>query len=364
MDIRGLIEQIKLDCNISDAGFWGYYSICGLLLRLRELYRDENSLLPWAEIPREDMSVWIASREAIWKTLENKRLMPLRIDGRVYDPFEIDEINAVLGRAGLIYGGGYGRFNKPAFFLARLKSRRELYDYHIYYAGDELCRDLSSSVAMLQGRCIFMRLESLKTLLWEKFQELRSRRFGGALKEAFSSYGIEGTESPSEELYKKIGTISDEISELFILHELGEAVEDYQSGEWLGILSQNRDRLTEFYMRGIKDLLSDTSDMGPLKYIANKKERYLLNFYMIFLDGIRKEVFPEIMDAYQRFIEGNDWTIIENARIAGYKRAMELREYVLRLWKEGKRGEIGAFIKQSLRDSFKTSKGDTHNSKG
>jgi len=35
MDIKKLIDQIKFNCNLSDARFWGYYSICGLLLRMR-----------------------------------------------------------------------------------------------------------------------------------------------------------------------------------------------------------------------------------------------------------------------------------------------------------------------------------------
>jgi len=350
MDIEGLARQIKLNCNISDAGFWGYYSICGLLLRLRELYRSENSLLPWDEIPVEGISAWIASREAVWKELEDEKLRPLKIGDRVYDPFEIDEINTALATTGLLYGGGYGRFNKPTFFLARLKAKRELYDYHIYYAGDELCRDLSSSPAMLQGRCISIRLDSLKAMLWEKFQEFKGRGFKGILKEAFSFYGIKGTEEPSEGLYRRIEAIAGEISELFVLHELGEAFEDQGSDEWLGILNHNRDRLTEFYIRGIKDLLSDTSDMGPLKYITNKRDRCLMNFYMAFLDGIRRELFPEIMDAYQRLIGGGDWAIIDEARAAGYKRTVELREYVMRLWDGGQRGEIGLFIKKYLKD--------------
>ncbi len=364
MDIEGLARQIKLNCNISDAGFWGYYSICGLLLRLRELYRSENSLLPWDEIPVEDISAWIASKEAVWKDLENEKLKPLKIGDRVYDPFEIDEINTALVTTGLLYGGGYGRFNKPTFFLARLKGKRELYDYHIYYAGDELCRDLSSSPAMLQGRCISIRLDYLKAMLWEKFQELRGRRFKGILKEAFSFYGIEGTEEPSEGLCKRIEAISDEISELFVLHELGEALEDNSSGEWLGILNHNRDRLTEFYMRGIKDLLSDTSEMGPLRSITDKRDWRLMNFYMVFLDGIRKELFPEIIDAYQRLIEGDNWAIIDEARVTGYKRAVELRGYVLRLWEKGDREAIGISIKQHVRNFLKTPRGYAHDTKG
>ena len=96
MDLERLIEQVKLNCNISDAKFWGYYSICGLLMRFRELYRHEESAAPWKGIPQELISEWIASREAQWKDLEDKELLPLEIDGKIYDPFEVDGVNRIL----------------------------------------------------------------------------------------------------------------------------------------------------------------------------------------------------------------------------------------------------------------------------
>jgi hypothetical protein len=352
MDIENLKAQIKLNCDISDAQFWGHYSICGLLMRLRELYRNEKSLTLLQEIPKRAISEWIASREAQWKSLENENLRPLEIDGRVYDPFEVDGLNAAFSNYGFVYGAGYTMFSKPTFFLARLCSSREIYDYRVYYAGQELCRDLSAPAAMLQGRCIYLRFDSLKTLLWDKLQQLKGRKFGGLLEKAFSFYGIEETVFPSENLCRSIETLSNDISELFILHEVGEAVEDEHSDEWLGIINNNTDRGAEFYMRGIKDLLSDTSEMGPLKYIINKKERPLLNFYMVFLDGIRKELFPEIMNSFHQFVENGDWALLEEARKAGYRRARELREYIIKLWEDRKTEDIRGFIKQYMKDSL------------
>lgn len=351
MDTTQLTQQIKLNCTISDAHFWGYYSICGLLLRLRELYRNEQSLMPWDEIPKADISDWIASTEAQWKALEHHPLRPLQIGDSLYDPFDVDGLNDLLSGKGLVYGGGYGRFNKPTFFLARLLSSTERGDYRIYYAGTELCRDLSTSVAMLQGRCIFMRLDSLKMLLWDKLQELHSRKFGGLLKEAFASYGIEGPSLSPENLSAKIDSLASRLSDLFILHEMGEAFEDEYADEWLSILGHNQERATEFYVRGIKDLLADTSEKGPLKWITDSMDIPLLNFYMVFMDGIRKEIFPEMVAAFQNFMEnGGKWSLIEHARMKGYEKARELRGHVLRLWREGKGDTLGTFVKESLSD--------------
>jgi hypothetical protein len=350
MDFEKLARQVKLNCNISDAQFWGYYSICGLLMRLRELYRDEKSLDLWERIPRELISEWIGSTETLWKNLEGRELEPLEIDGRLYDPFEVDGINRVLASRQIVYAAGYGRFNKPTFFLAELSDKKELYDYRIYYAGKELCRDLSTSVAMLQGRCIFMRLDCLKALVWDKFQELRARRFGGLLREAFSSCGIQASDKDSGELFGRIRDLAFRISDIFLFHELGEAYEDERSEEWLNVLHVNRDRSTEFYMRAVKDVMADTSDMGPLKHLIETRDVPLLNFQTAFMDGLRRELFPEMMNSFQIFVEKGDWSVIEEARRTGYGRAADLREHVLRLWKE-KKEDIVPFIKEYVRDT-------------
>lgn len=339
-----------MNCTISDARFWGYYSICGLLMRLRELYRSEKGLMPWDKTPVEEISEWIAATEGQWKSLEHEDFHPIEIAGGVYDPFDADGLNALLNQEGFVYGGGYGRFNKPTFFLASLERKREHYDYLIYYSGREVCRDLSTSAAMLQGRCIFMRLEALKTLLWDKFQELRGRRYGGLLKEAFSAFGIEGTES-SEELIDRIDALSSEVSEIFVLHETGEAFEDEHSDEWREILSGNTDRAAEFYMRGVKDLLADTSEKGPLEYIIEGRKTALLHFHVAFLDGIRKEIFPEIMNAFHTFSDTGDWSLLEDARRTGYERAEELRAHILGLWKRGEAEAIVSVIKRSVAGS-------------
>jgi len=44
LDIETLIYTIKRNCNISDARYRGFYSPCGFLLRLRELYRIEKGI--------------------------------------------------------------------------------------------------------------------------------------------------------------------------------------------------------------------------------------------------------------------------------------------------------------------------------
>jgi len=347
MDIEQLEEQVKLNCTISDARFWGYYSICGLLLRLRELYRSEKNLMPWDAIPKEEITAWIADTEAKWKSLENESFRPLEIAGTSYDPFDVERLNAILNQEGLVYGGGYGRFNKPTFSLATLERTREVYDYLVYYSGREFCRDLTTSAAMLQGRCIFVRLDAVKNLLWDKLPEMQGKRCSGLLNEAFSSSGIEGTER-GQDLSVKIDALASRVAELLVLHEIGEAFEDEYSDEWREILSGNVERSAEFYVRGVKDVLADTSEKGPLRNIVDGRDKTLLYFHIAFLDAIRKEIFPELMSAFLRFSDCGDWLLLEDARRVGYRRAEQLMQSILGLWQVGEPKKIVPFIKQTL----------------
>jgi len=349
-DIHAFIKQVKLNCNISDAKFWGYYSICGLLMRYRELYRSEHSLMPWDSIDNEEVCQWIQEREKLWLDLEDADLQRLIIDNRSYDPFDITGINSVLRAGGLLYSGGYGTFNKPTFFIARLAAARDLFDYRVHYIGTELCRDLAASPAILQGSCIYVRPEVLSVFIWDRFQELKASRFSPLTERMFSDYLIQGTDKQCPELYKKIMDMVRDASEVFALHEAGEAYEDEFSDDWHEILSEGCDKATELFLRGIKDVRADTSVMGPLRMLAEKRDRAGISFFAAFLDGIRKEIFPEIRGAFQLFVESGDWSVLEDARITGYHRAERLQAETVALWKNNRdMAAIAGYIRDTLR---------------
>lgn len=347
MNIQKIKEHVKYNCNIADSQSWGYYSICGLLLRLRDLYRHEHELKHWDTLPNDEILVWIEAREKLWEDLQGNDFKDIEINGVCYEPFDSEQINSVVNNHGFAYGGGYGLYHKPTFFLAQLREKERVHDFQVLYTGEELCRDISTAPAMLQGKTIWIRLEQLNVLLWAKLLELQGRKFGGALKEAFSHYGIEGNEKPSKRLFDKINRISLEVSEILTWHEIGEAVEDEHLDEWLGLMNQGVDKYLELTVRGIKDLLADTSDSGTLKMMIDRRSKRLLSFFVILLNGIRKELFPEMLNAFQKFVESGDWSIIEQARKAGYGRAKKLRNDILEMWREDKGiEEIKSFLRQ------------------
>jgi hypothetical protein len=340
-----LIRQVKLNCNISDAKFWGSYSICGLLMRYRELYRSEHGLMPWDGIAHEEISAWIHERETLWRELESVELQRIVIRGISYDPFDVDNLNAQLHDTGLVYGSGYGMFNKPTFFVARLETVRDLFDYLVHHAGSELCRDIASTPAMLQGRCIYLRREILLSFIWDRFQDLKANQFGFLAETMFSNYRIGRSDEASPELFTKISELTNDISEIFVLHEAGEAYEDEYSGEWHEILGEGCDKATELFLRGIKDIRADTSPLGPLRAIIDTRSIPRLSCFVALMDGIRRQIASEIRDVFPSFFDSKDWPEIERARSAVYERSRRLQAEVVNIWRKGnQRSDIAEYI--------------------
>ena len=330
MNLDNIISQVKRNCNISDAKFWGEYSICGLLLRLRELYRSERGLKLWESIPHKEISEWMSEREVLWKELQDKDLEDIVIGETTYGPFEVARINTTLEEKNLIYGAGYGLRMKPSFFLADLISKRTVDGFVVYIAGSEYARDLAEHPAMVQDGVIVARVDTTKLLLWERFDEMRLRDPKSPLAFAFSRYGITPDEEPSEDVDRKVSLVALSEVETYVYHELGEVIEGEKlGGEWKDLLLDLSGRKAEFFSRGVKDLLSDTSERGMIKYIIENRKEGSLGFYIVFLGGYRKLLFPEIVKAFEKFIESGDWELIEDARKAGYKKARGYAERLL-----------------------------------
>jgi hypothetical protein len=325
--LDGFIKQVLYNCSVSDAKFAGYYSVCGLALRLRDLYKWEKGLAPWTEEEPSTILEWIGSREDLWEELVDQDLRSLAIGSRTYDPFDARSVNDAIEPLGLFYGAGYVHGMKPTFFLARLEVKRTVHGCGVYILGHELARDLLGLPALTQDRSVVIRKEAGEHFLWNQMLYLKkSGRL--ALRYALQrAYGI--TDLHPKAMEACLSRIFEEEMEAYIHHELGELYDRaFDRVIWRELIAAFPHTPIELLARAVKDLLADTNERGTLPYIMEERKNASLGFYVACLDGLRKTLFPEILEAFHEFMEKEDWHTVEEAvstcrtRVMGYAQTL------------------------------------------
>lgn len=321
MNPEEVAAQVRENCAISSAKNWGGYSVCGLLLRLRELYRWEKKLKPWEAIDHAALLEWIDGQEKMWERLANKDFVAIEIDGVEYDPFSVEEINRVLEGSGYVYGAGYIGALKPSFFFAELEKTYEEEGFTICILGRELARDLVSHPAMLQGRKILARRQPLGYFLWEKLFEAKATPAKSLLRSAFEDYGYDFSARPENQRGVMETVIREEL-DTYLHHEIGEALDEvFPEKEWKKLVTRFPRSKIELLARGIKDLLADTGEKGMLSYIISRRKLGSLGFYASLLHGFRKLLLPDMAQVYRGVKGEMDWGIAEEARREAYEKA-------------------------------------------
>jgi len=299
-----LAEAVQRNCDISDARHAGEYGLCTFLLKMREYYRWENELPFGRDLPRQELGDWLQMREERWRELEIQDFAPLPLARGALDPFNAEAASRELLPLGYVYGAGYGIFQKPLFFLGQLLRVEERAGYTIIVSSCEYARELAAPPAMLQGRTLFLRMESVRRYLWEKIEEWRWRKQGGAMARALASYDfVADTEAALQRM-------AENEAETMILHELGEAM----AGELLGdawpemivALARTRGETTrgETTARAVRDLLADC--LSTLPELMERANLPALHFYFATFDGMRRQLFPQALEAYEQFLRGRE----------------------------------------------------------
>lgn len=294
-DTYQLASVVQRNCDISDARHAGDYGLCAFLLKMREYYRWENEL-PFAhKLPRDDLGEWLKSREQEWDRVEDQAFAPLPLAGGELDPFDAAAANAELLAKGCVYGAGYGRMHKPVFFLGSLLRIEQREGLTVYVSSCEYARELAAPPAMLQGRSIYVRQESVRRYLWEKIEEWQWRKAGQAMQRVLADYDF--LADPESALRR----MADNEMETMILHELGEA----RAGELLGdawgdmALQVSRTR-GEPVARAVRDLLADC--LSTLPALISRGNQPALHFYFATFDAPRRQLFPQALAAYEDFL--------------------------------------------------------------
>ncbi len=318
MDIAKLKATVDENCNISDAKFWSSYSVCELLLRLRQHFMWLHGVKPWERVDRGILGRFIEEREALWHELENREFLNLEINGDIYSPFDSQGVNSVISEHGYCYGSGYSKGMKPSFFLAELSALEENNSFTVYIAGKELSRDLFTSPAMLRGKEIFIRLETMREFIWERLSHSSHTK----LKEDFLR-GHNLTNLGGEELWEGLMEACRREAEVFIRHEISES--RIFTREIKDILHRYSSTPAENVLRALVDVVADLSPEGPLEFIISNCQLSSLALYFLNLSGIRSSLLCGLRRHYAH------WSALEQFREEKYHRLKHVLAELVRL---------------------------------
>jgi hypothetical protein len=341
MTAESFLKTIRHNCDISDARDNGVYSICTLVLKLRNLYKWEHGLEPWVEPDSPVLLDWIAAKEEYWKSICNEPFKPIPVNDESIDPFLLPPINRFLSAVNHIYGAGYGRSMKAVFFMAEVLEERLVEGCPALILGREKARELSSPFAMLQDGVIYIRKEPMRFFFWDQIQEINpSCRI--AMQQALASYGFlkDGCTLDRDRLIAHFDEMVDGELEIFIYHEVGERHENMLDSKVLKkIIAAYPASALELLARAVKDILADTNSMGLLSRIVASEKKSSLGFYFSFLDGMRKLLCQELSDASKSFWDTGDWALMEQARLACREKNEAVAEQLLELHQRLENGE-------------------------
>jgi len=195
---------------------------------------------------------------------------------------------------------------------------------------------------MLQGRTIFVRLESVRRTLWEKIEEWQWHRQGNAVARALASYDfVADTETALQRM-------ADNEMETMILHEVGEAMAGELLGEAWGemALSVSRTR-GEPVARAVRDLLADC--LSTLPGLLERDNLPALHFYFAAFDAPRRQLFPQALDAYEDFLRSGAPDRLWRAVREGKDRWLECARGLLALNPAAREAAMEALVPPSAR---------------
>ncbi|MGM0593371.1 MAG: Sfum_1244 family protein [Pseudomonadota bacterium] len=338
-EIGTLQQAVQHNCHISDALYARNYSLCIYLLKMREFYRWEMGFSFRDPLPKEPLGEWLTGRERLWEELEEAPFRPLAVAASEHTPFDAEAINPVLAAHGLVYSGGYCGA-KPHFFLAELEKRVEEEGASVYVAGRELAREITAPPAMSLGDTIFLRRESLSRMIWEKLEEWGWQDPNRAIARAVAHYGFERDFDLA--LERMTGDELDTLLE----HELGEVMIGRELGpDWEAMLSALPRSRAEYQLRAIRDHLVDCRRTLP--WLLESGRDAALHFYMANFTTLRKEIFPALVTAYDKWLQGDGGKALREAVKRGAEHWQAQAEKALSLYR-GYEGEDSKALLRAL----------------
>jgi hypothetical protein len=313
--IPTLTHQVRDNCRIASAGQAGHFSLCGLLLRLRQLYKWEHGLSPWQEPEPATVIAWVERQERLWDSLEDTPFTPLKLNGDTLEPFAVEAVNERLLPLKLAYGAGLSRGLAPTFFLGELTEVRRREGLTILVLGPELARDLDGTPALCQGSLIYARRQTLAFYLWDRLSDPVQQN------NAFLKIALDAFALPLQHLLKEPEKFSRQFQafleaelEAVIRHEMGEALETGLKTAFPLILARYPQTRVELWIRALKDCLAEVNDWGRLSYLIEGRRLPSLALMLAWRPGLYSLLLPELEPAFTKLVATGDWGLVEQAR--------------------------------------------------
>lgn len=325
--ISSLTKTVQHNCHIADASHAGDYTLCIYLLKMRELYRWEKEKTFSTVLANEVVGQWLRQREELWENLEGSEYLHIDVENKTISPFESDSINQNLHKHQLVYSGGMGINNRPHFFLADLDLHEQHKDYSLYVAGKEYARDMSAPPAMSHQNTIYIRKESFRRLLWEQLETWRWNKPDNALGRAFACYDCDNN------LDSALAEMTDTEVNNVIEHERGEIKAGKLLGpKWEELLFNLPHSKLSLYLRALRDLLAD--HLSTLPALLKHQNAPSIHFYFGNLTNLRKELSPQLLQAYQHWVDTGSFKPMESVIKQGQKHWAKICDDVLNIYQQ------------------------------
>jgi hypothetical protein len=336
LDLAQLSRQVLYNCDVSDARHAGIYSVCGLAMRLRDLYKWEHGLAPWQEDEAARVLEWIGAKEELWETLLEAGYGDLPVDGRRFEPFDTHRINAALAPFNLFYGAGYAHSLKPTFFLAEISRDQTVASRRVRVLGRELARDLLTLPAFGQDGEVVVREHAARMFLWDQIAYI-SNSGRRALDFALAACGL--PDARTETIRCHFDDVARVQQQIILDHEIGELEETvFPRDTWQAMLADYPHTTVELLVRTLKDLLADTSLHGALTGLIDHRNEAALGLYLAFGNGITRLLTRELICAFDAFIQDRRWDRMMAAAREVRQRTVAHTRRVLGLYHEGRKG--------------------------
>jgi hypothetical protein len=308
--MSGLVEAVQTNCHVADARSAADLTLCIYLLQMREFFRWEHGIAALQPLRHDDVSLWLAEREALWASLEGREFSAVPVAGRSFDPFDAAAINARLRPIGLVYGAGLVAAGRASFFLGQLERVERRGDLELVVSGTEHARGLAAPPAALQGSTVLLRQQALRRWLWEKYEAWTLKRQAGAFKAALDAHGF------ARDGVQALERMAELESETLVLHEMGEFEAGRRLGpDWQALRGTLASRRTDLYVRGARDHLADC--LVTLPTLLQRERSASLHFWFANLEGVRALLFPRLWPAYAAWCAGDQGAALHAAVAAG-----------------------------------------------